>query len=478
MQTDSQTHERYRSCLDALRRYGQEHLVRWWEELASEERERLLGDIESIPWSVLNPHLKEEVQVFTDPLSQNAIAPATVYPSRPDPGNESLYKDARSRGRSLIRSGKVAAFTVAGGQGSRLGFDGPKGCMLVTPAGSKTLFQLFAETILAVQDKEGVAIPWYIMTSPANHQCTVDYFAVNQCFGLDPRNLMMFQQRMLPHFDRNGVLLHASKDRLAMGPDGHGGSVGALHRSGALSDMQSRGVQIVSYFQVDNPLVKPFDPLFIGLHDLFESDMSLKATGKADDHEKVGNICSVEGQVTVVEYTDFPPELASLRNDDGTRRFDAANLAIHLIDVSFLEELVARPSLLPFRRAIKAVPFLDETGMLVQPTEPNAVKLEMFIFDVLPRAKNVLVLKVDRAEEFSPVKNATGVDSLQTSQRDQVRRACRWLEAAGVGIPRKPDGEPDVTVAISPRFALDAEDVVSQADSIPEICAGENRWIE
>jgi UDP-N-acetylglucosamine/UDP-N-acetylgalactosamine diphosphorylase len=306
----------------------------------------------------------------------------------------------------------------------------------------------------------------------------VDFFQTHRHFGLPKDTVVMFEQGMLPLFGFDSAILMAEKHRVALGPDGHGGSLKALVKSGALKDMQTRGVQIISYFQVDNPLVKPFDPLFIGLHAKTGSEMSTKVTPKADDLERVGNLCLHDGKLTVIEYSDFPDELAHARNEDGSRKFDAGNLAIHLLDVAFVDRVIARSFELPFRRAEKKIAHIDDNGTLVDPPEPNAIKLETFVFDASPLASNPLVLQVDRAEEFSPVKNATGVDSLETSKRDQVRRACRWLGSAGVNVPRRPDGEPDVTVAISPAFALDADDVRAQRDRLPSLGPGDTRYIE
>jgi UDP-N-acetylglucosamine/UDP-N-acetylgalactosamine diphosphorylase len=180
----------------------------------------------------------------------------------------------------------------------------------------------------------------------------------------------------------------------------------------------------------------------------------------------------------VIEYSEFPEDAARAKNADGSRRFNAGNLAIHLLDVAFVERVAQGSVGLPFRRAEKVIPFVDESGVVQQPTRPNGVKLETFIFDLLPFARQPLVFEVDRAEEFSPVKNASGVDSLEASQRDQVLRACRWLEAGGVAVPRKPDGSPDCVVAISPRFALDADEVRAKASRIPPLRPGDRVYIK
>lgn len=191
----------------------------------------------------------------------------------------------------------------------------------------------------------------------------------------------------------------------------------------------------------------------------------------------MGNYCVCDGKVRVIEYGDFPDELAHAKNSNGTRKFNSANLGIHLLNVDFVQRVVGESFRLPLMRAEKTVDYVDETGKPQQPSAPNAVKLETLVFDALPLASNTLLLEVDRAEEFSPVKKATGVDSLETAKRDQIARACRWLEAAGVNVPRKPNGEPDVTVAISPSFAIDREDVKPARDRLPTLKAGQAIYV-
>src|SRR6185312_14906443 len=200
----------------------------------------------------------------------------------------------------------------------------------------------------------------------------------------------------------------------------------------------------------DNPLVHCVDPLFLGLHDLTGSEMSSKTIPKADPLEKVGNFVEADGIVQVIEYSDLPEELARQTNADGSLRFNEGSIAIHALRVSFVERLNAGGNLsLPWHRAEKKVPYVEESGKPVKPEKPNAIKLEQFVFDAIPLARNAIVYTTDRGEEFSPVKNAEGVDSPATSRRDQVRRAAKWLREAGVDVPTK-DGEPDATIEISP----------------------------
>lgn len=467
--TNEQT---YRELMSLLTPRKQEHVLRWWPELNASERGEMAGELRALPWELIDELIPTHVLGKPSVAAPTNLSPAPVMPVHPGADQEALYRKAVAEGERLLRAGKVGAFTVAGGQGTRLGIDGPKGAVVVTPDGSRTLFQLFAEMVLAARRKYGAAIPWYIMTSPANHEETHGFLMRHRWFGLPEEDVKLFPQGMLPAFDFSGRLIMEEKGRLALAPDGHGGSLKALAKSGSLADMRRRGVEIISYFQVDNPLVKPFDRLFIGLHALTGSEMATKVLPKADDVERVGNLCMQNGKVMVIEYSDFPEEAARSKNADGSRKFNAGNAAIHLFNVDFVERITAHA--LPFRRAEKAIGFVDEQGRTAKPDKPNGVKLETFVFDVMPLAKNPLLLEIERGEEFSPVKNATGVDSLESSRRDQNLRACRWLTAAGVAVPRGANGDPAVTVTLAPTFAIDQEDVVARKNCISNPKEGES----
>lgn len=464
--------QRFQACESVLRSRDQGHVLRFWETLNDEQRVTLLTDIESIPWDVVDPLIGSHVLNTAARVGPERIEPAPVFPACPTKSLEPQYDRARRAGRDWLGTGKVAAFTVAGGQGTRLGVDGPKGCVPVTPVGEITLFELFAQMVSGARRKYGAAIPWYVMTSPENHTATVSYFESRDYWGLPRGDVLFFSQGTLPAFDRSGKLLLSDRHRLALAPDGHGGSLKALVKSGALRDMQGRGIEVISYFQVDNPLVRPFDALFLGLHAETRSEMSTKVTPKADDLECVGNLCQADGKVSVVEYSELPGALAHAKNDDGSRRFDAANLAVHLIDVALVDRLAGASFELPFRRAEKAVTHVNAQGDVVTPNEPNAIKLESFVFDALPLARHAMLLEVDRREEFSPVKKATGADSLETSRRDQVARAFRWLESVGVAVPRTSDGTPDARICITPAFALEPEDLRDKLDDLPSFASG------
>jgi UDP-N-acetylglucosamine/UDP-N-acetylgalactosamine diphosphorylase len=441
---------------DALARIGQPHVLRFLDSLPDTGKKQLTAQLQALDLAAIGELIETQVKTKAAAALPQRIDPVKAYPREPGAEHRQLYMNAEARGRELLKQGKVGAFLVAGGQGTRLGYDGPKGEYPVTPIKHKPLFEVFAEQLRAHGRDAGKPIAWYLMTSDLNDVPTRAFFAKHDYFGCDPKDIFFFPQGMMPAFSMAGDMLLAAKDSLALSPDGHGGSLRALDKSGALADMKRRGIEQLSYFQVDNPLVHCIDPLFLGLHDLTGSEMSSKTIPKANALEKVGNFVHADGVVQVIEYSDLPESLALQTNPDGSLRFNAGSIAIHALRVSFIERLNQGGRLkLPWHRAEKKVPYVDDAGNLVKPDKPNAVKLEQFVFDAIPLAENAIVYTTDRAEEFSPVKNADGVDSPATCRRDQIRRAARWLQAAGLEVPSK-QGEPDAVLEISPLFATSA----------------------
>lgn len=446
-----------------LEKRRQTHLLTFYDDLSRAQQEALAAQLRALDWDYLDELIDSHVRHKPDLSAPEPIEPAPYYPAVPE--DPETYARAREIGETLIRTGQIAAFTVAGGQGTRLGWDDPKGTFPATPLGHKPLFQVFAEQLRKTRQLYGAVVPWYIMTSTTNHAVTQDFFEAHDYFGLGRENVQLFAQGMMPSIGFDGRLLLSEKHALALNPDGHGGSLTALAKSGALDDMELRGVTQISYFQVDNPNVRCIDPLFIGLHVTSGAEMSSKMLRKVSPKERVGNFCRAGGKLCVIEYSDMPDTLAEAQNDDGTLKFDAGSIAIHIISVAFARRLTEGRGdrlELPFHRAEKAVPFIDpETGVRVEPEAPNAVKLERFIFDALPLARRSIILETDRVEEFAPIKNAEGTDSPETSKQLQIERAARWLEARGVRVPRDSHGKVDAVIEISSLTALCADDLRS-----------------
>ena len=469
---------RYRQVQKTLRKHLQEHVLGFWDQLDDKQQEGLLGELEYLDFAELDGLIASHVLARPDKSVPEDISPAPFFPRRAAAGQEEFYAQAQKLGRRAIRQGKVAALTVAGGQGTRLGFDGAKGAFCISPVENKSLFQIFAESILANQRRYEADIAWYIMTSPSNDLEVRRFFERHDYFGLEAEGVHFFIQGTMPAFDFDGKLLLAGKDSLALSPNGHGGTLLALKRCGCLETMKKDGVEYLSYVQVDNPLVRVLDPLFIGLHISSGSDISSKTLPKIDNLERVGNFCSSGGKLVVIEYSDLPEALAHAHNPDGSRTFNAASIAVHIISVGFIERLTGGGTGLPYHRAEKKVSYVNAEGLHIEPGEANAVKLEMFIFDALPLAEKAIIFETDRAEEFSPVKNAAGSDSPLTCRRDMIRRAARWLRLAGIEVPRNTQGEPACTLEISPLFALDAEEFVAKGVQLEPIKMGDKVYVQ
>jgi len=442
----------YPSRKDLIQRvydHKQEHIFAFWDRLSDAGKSALLDDAESIDFDLLT-RLYTQAGQSTPVTMGFEPAPYIPIPS----GAEELrrFDSARAAGAGVIRRGAVAAFVVAGGQGSRLGFDGPKGLFGVGSVSGKSLFQIHAEKILQSSKKYGTSIPWLIMTSRANHEDTVRYLASRRYFGLDERDVYIFPQSMIPSLDAGGRLILESPSAIFKNPDGHGGSLGALAESGTLAAMRERGVEIISYFQVDNPLVSIIDPVFIGFHEQGGADISSKGLMKAYPSEKIGVFVRFDdGTIGVVEYSDLPEHLQNLRDTDGRLRFCMGSIAIHLFSVDFLEKITGGSALsLPFHIARKKIMSHTASG----PAEIEGFKFEKFVFDALPLTEKNIVLEIIREDEFAPVKNPSGVDSVESARELMTALFRRWLDGRGIPIPPRVK-----RLEISPLLALEAADV-------------------
>lgn len=451
---------------ELLSKHGQEHLLAFWPQLDPPARLRLRREIEAIDFDQLDQLIRELVlgQQTSEPIHPDDVSPVE-FERLPHTDSERVARRrAFDRGEAMLAEGLVAAVLVAGGQGTRLGFDGPKGTYPIGPISGASLFQIHAEKLLALSRRYGKPIPLYLMTSPENDAATRSFFHQHHNFGLE--SVRFFQQGQMPAVDRwTGKILMASRDHLALSPDGHGGTISALARQDAdgqpscLQEMKDRGIRTLFYFQVDNPLVQICDPAFLGLHALADSQISFKVVEKVLADERVGVVVKVAGRPQVIEYSDLDPQLAEARDPDGSLRFRAGSIAIHCFQLSFLEALASGDSRLPFHRALKKVPHIDPAGIPVLPDQPNAIKFESFIFDALPRADRWMIMETDRAKEFEPLKNATGPDSPATVRQRLSDLFAEWLEIAGADVMRRPDGSVPFGIEISPLFALDPSEL-------------------
>jgi UDP-N-acetylglucosamine/UDP-N-acetylgalactosamine diphosphorylase len=438
----------YDQLISKVYEFNQGHVFENWDRCSDTERKALLDDLSSVDFVSLNRLFASAGAVESVPLE---FEPAPFVPVTSSEGSISSF---RILGEDHIRKGRCAAFVVAGGQGSRLGFEGPKGAFAVSPVKRKTLFQIHAEKILKYSKKYHVSIPFLIMTSDVNHDQTLEYFEANNWFGLNRYDVIIFPQNMIPSLDTNGKLILSSKCSIFKNPDGHGGSLTALRTSGALAEIAKRGIDTVSYFQVDNPLVPIIDPVFIGRHLEAKAEVSSKIVPKAGPDEKVGVFVRFSnGRGGVVEYSDLPREKIEMRNADGSLSYTAANIAIHLFDCTFIERLTEGKDIsLPYHVAKKKIKSYA-SGIF---SDIDGFKFEKFVFDAIPAAERSLIVEVIREEEFAPVKNASGADSLETSQYLMSKLFRKWLMLRGFNIP------PEVKVIeISPLTAVCPADIPS-----------------
>lgn len=460
------------SLRDAFNAAGQGQVFQFWDSLNEAEQQSLLEQASEIDLAELD-RLNQEL-VFAEhhaAVDFNKLEPSPFYAHPCEGGDAVAWDAAKVIGEDALRAGRVACFVVAGGQGTRLGYDGPKGTFPVTPVSNKILFNVFADKIRGAREQYSANIPWFIMTSNLNHEATEQCFEENDYFGLGADTVHFFRQGRMAAVDQQGKIIMSGKAEIALTPDGHGGSLRALVRSGATAKMAEAGVDVISYFQVDNPLVKIIDPTFIGFHLQDKSDMSSKMIPKAYPLEKVGHFCNYEGKASVVEYSDMPNELQEQTLEDGNLRFRAGSVAIHIMARGFVERVGGGDEAyrLPFHRANKKIAAYDATtGESVTPSTPNGIKFEMFVFDALPFAKNPVIIEGVRSEEFSPVKNAEGVDSPKTSRDDQLKMWANWLKAVGVEIEHDAEGVPTVAFEISPAFADDPKTFASRWNALAE----------
>lgn len=436
--------------LHRLTSHRQEHVLDGWDHLSPAERAGLVEQLAGIDFAELESLYRRKDEPHSVLPSRERIGPIPVEPAEAPP-------EARQSGEQALRRGEVAALLVAGGQGSRLGFDKPKGMFPIGPVSGASLFQLHAEKVLALTRRFGKPIPFLVMTSPATHADTEAYFRDLRFFGLPESDVYFFQQGTMPALDlASGRLLLEAPGRLFLSPNGHGGTLTALAESGLLADIKSRGVKHVFYLQVDNPLVKICDPAFIGRHIAAGSEASSKVVFKEHPGEKVGVLAVVDGKCGIIEYSDLPAAMAEEREPNGTLRFRAGSPAIHLFSLPFLERVTARGTGLRYHVARKKVEHFDPTiGRVVKPDTENALKFEMFIFDALPMAERWLAVETPRAEEFAPVKSATGADSPEATRGSIARLHAGWLDAAGVRTAGHP-------VEVSALFALDANELANK----------------
>ena len=388
-----------------LAQYGQTHLLKFWDELDPAGQQKLAAQIDAIDFELVQSLVADKTAVASsDDTAMRAEVPPAI--TLEDFADITSNESAVAIGRKALAGGELAAILVAGGQGSRLGFDHPKGMYPVGPVSNASLYQIHFEKVMARAKQFGAPIPLYVMTSPPTHEETSAFLKENNFFGMNPDHVRIFCQGVMPAVDGDGKLLLAAKGEVFVSPDGHGGTLAGLVNSGCLQHAQDMGVKHLFYWQVDNPLAQICDPALVGYHIQRKSQMTSQVVRKNDPMQKVGNVVEVDGKVQIIEYSDLPEAAARLTDAQGNLKLWAGSIAVHVFDLAFLEQSSGEAETLPFHRAHKKVPFVNASGELVSPEQPNATKFERFIFDLLPFAQNAIVCEVDARDGFCALKNA------------------------------------------------------------------------
>ncbi len=427
----------------------QPHLFRFWSSLSDDEKRALVAQVESINLNEIGTLWQSAPAESDAALADKASAPSSLIPATIRTDDPQRFAQAEATGWQALAEGRVGAILVAGGEGTRLGFPHPKGQYPIGPVSKKSLFQWLAEQLLAVSQRAGVPIPYYIMTSDATHEETVAFFREHHYFGLNADHVRFFRQGNMPAVDqKSGHLLLGEKHRVAVSPDGHGGLLAAFDRAGLFDDVLQRGVEYLFYHQVDNPLARVCDPAFIGFHRLHNAEVSTKIVAKEDPAEKVGLLVEVDGRHRIIEYIDVPPHIAQQTDQSGKLRLRCGNIAVHLFNATFLQRVARENGGLPYHRSSKPVPYVDESGTLAQPTSSNAFKFEKFIFDILPATERALAMEIVRDDEFVPLKNREGQFSPDHVRSAMRQLHTRWLRNAGWTT------EQELPVEIPPAAAL------------------------
>lgn len=445
---------------------GQEHVLRYWPELSEAEQGSLCEQLASIDHDLMNRLI--ETWVLHEPPVEvfQTIEPVPTIPiadpSRPE------AREAWDAGEEALRAGRVGVLLVAGGQGTRLGYDGPKGAYPIGPITERSLFAYHADKIHNAQRRYGCTLPWYIMVSETNRENTRTFFEENDYFGLKKKDVFFFTQRMVPCVDEEGKFMLDAPGRLAMNPNGHGGVIPAVVENGIAKDAHDRGVDTLSYFQVDNWALKIADPFFIGYHILGGGEMSSKIHRKSKVRESVGVHCLCDGEYRTIEYSelDIYPQLLET-DEQGQPRYYAGNPAIHIISVDFIETVFSEFNAFPWHRAHKKIPYLDASGQRIGPEEANGYKFETFVFDALRFTTHTpIALEIERAGEYTPIKQFSGSNSVEAARESQRELWASWLEAAGYPVPRNESGKVAVHIEISPRFANSKDEFVARAKDL------------
>ena len=392
-----------------LKKYNQEHLLNFYNTLDENKQKKFLNQINEINFELMN-----SLYNSTKKSNDNDCGKVEPIEFMDKYKLNGAYKEYEEVGKKAIKAGKLAAVTMAGGQGTRLGHNGPKGTFDIGLDSHKSLFELLCDSLKEASKKYDVQIPWFIMTSKENNEQTIEFFKKNKYFGYE-KNIYFFVQGELPMLDTEGKILIGEDGLIKFASDGHGGVYESLVKNGMINKMKELGVEWIFIGGVDNCLVKMVDPVLMGIAIEKNVQAAVKSVVKANPQEKVGVFCKKNGKPGVVEYTEISEEMAQSTDENGELLYGESHILCNLFNINAVERMGSNP--LPYHVAYKKATYIDKDGNKVVPEGPNAYKFEAFLFDAFGELDNMAVLRVKREEEFAPVKNAKGVDSPETAKK-------------------------------------------------------------
>lgn len=391
---------------DLLSKYNQQHLLKYENELSEKEKDTLHSQINNIDWDFLS-----SLNTNTDD-SHSVIEPIPALSINEIKANESSYKKI---GLDAIKDGKLALLLLAGGQGTRLGHDKPKGTYNMGITKELSIFQLLIEHTMDVVNEAGCFIHLYIMTSDINYDSTTEFFRNHNYFGYNPDYIHFFIQELNPATDFNGKVLMNSKSSIALSPNGNGGWFSSMNKAGLLKDIFESNIEWINVFAVDNVLQRIGDPVFLGATIASNKSSGAKVVYKAAPDEKVGAICKQNGKPHIIEYYELSEDMMYQKSSDDTLAYGYGVILNYLFPISTLKKTLDIK--MPLHVVKKAVPFINDNGELIKPAEPNGFKFETLALDLIHEMDDCLVFEVDRSKEFAPVKNKTGVDSVDSGRQ-------------------------------------------------------------
>ena len=392
--------------LNVLKEHGQEHIFEAYQKLDDKGKEKLAAQIERIDWSIVEMSGHKELS-----QERGKLEPLSALEVTQIEENKAKYEEI---GLGAIRAGKVGAVLLAGGQGTRLGSDGPKGKYNIGLTKEIYIFERLIRNLMDVTDKAGCFVPLYVMTSDKNHDETIAFFEEKNYFGYPKDFVKFFKQEMAPSVDFQGKLYMESADSLSLSPNGNGGWFYSMEVTGVLKDVKARGVEWLNIFAVDNVLQRIADPVFVGATIDSGCVSGAKVVRKADPEEKIGVLCLEDGKPSIVEYYEMTEEIINSREANGELSYNFGVILNYLFRVDQLEEISSQK--MTVHVVEKKIPFIDEKGVLVKPESPNGYKFELLVLDMIHMFDNCLSYEVVRDYEFAPIKNKSGVDSVESAR--------------------------------------------------------------